>query len=213
MRCARRSFRTRRSSSSTTRRPTGPGRSSPTKLAGRIDQVLRHERNRGKGAALRTGFAAATGDVVLVQDADLEYDPREYPKLFEADLREQGRRGVRLALRRRRVAPRALFLARGAEQAAHAGLERADRPEPHRHGSLLQGVPPRGARSGSSSRRTASASSPRSPRRWRSWACGSTRSACPTPAAPTPKARRSAGATACTRSGACSSTTCSASPA
>jgi len=45
-------------------------------------RVLYHESNAGKGAALRTGFAAATGDIVLVQDADLEYDPMEYPKLL-----------------------------------------------------------------------------------------------------------------------------------
>jgi glycosyltransferase involved in cell wall biosynthesis len=45
-------------------------------------RVIFHDRNRGKGAALRTGFQAATGEVVIVQDADLEYDPREYGKLL-----------------------------------------------------------------------------------------------------------------------------------
>ena len=45
-------------------------------------RVFRHRRNRGKGAALRTGFEKVTGDVVIIQDADLEYDPRDYQKLI-----------------------------------------------------------------------------------------------------------------------------------
>ena len=46
-------------------------------------ELLQHEENQGKGAALRTGFGAVTGDIVLVQDADLEYHPKEYPMLLQ----------------------------------------------------------------------------------------------------------------------------------
>jgi glycosyltransferase involved in cell wall biosynthesis len=55
-------------------------------------KVLRHPHNLGKGAALRTGIAAATGDVVVIQDADMEYDPRDLPALIQPI--EEGRADV-----------------------------------------------------------------------------------------------------------------------
>jgi glycosyltransferase involved in cell wall biosynthesis len=48
-----------------------------------VDQIIYHPVNRGKGAALRSGFAAATGDIILVQDADLEYSPEDYSALLQ----------------------------------------------------------------------------------------------------------------------------------
>jgi glycosyltransferase involved in cell wall biosynthesis len=53
------------------------------KAAGRIDVLQFHEENRGKGAAIRTALTASTGNVVIVQDADLEYDPADWPGLLE----------------------------------------------------------------------------------------------------------------------------------
>jgi glycosyltransferase involved in cell wall biosynthesis len=52
-------------------------------LAGKIDRLVFHETNQGKGAAVRSGIQHATGDIVIIQDADLEYNPDEYPNLIE----------------------------------------------------------------------------------------------------------------------------------
>ena len=65
----------------------------PAILAGTpgIDRLLVHAKNRGKGAAIRTGLAHATGDLVVVQDADLEYDPQDFLPMLEAMEKENTR--------------------------------------------------------------------------------------------------------------------------
>src|SRR5438445_107240 len=60
----------------------GTGAVLKEKISQMVDRIIYHPVNRGKGAALRTGFAAATGDIILVQDADLEYSPEDYPVLL-----------------------------------------------------------------------------------------------------------------------------------
>jgi glycosyltransferase involved in cell wall biosynthesis len=54
-----------------------------SRLTGKVARTIFHEKNQGKGAALRSGFAAATGDIVIVQDADLEYNPNEFQRLID----------------------------------------------------------------------------------------------------------------------------------
>ena len=97
-------------------------------LAGRYPQmrVFLQERNMGKGAALRRGIQEATGDFVIIQDADLEYDPGEYPLVARAAVARESGCGVRVALFGGRAAPGFVFLAFGGELVFDARFELPD---------------------------------------------------------------------------------------
>jgi glycosyltransferase involved in cell wall biosynthesis len=101
--------------------------------------VLYHDRNQGKGAALRTGFEVTTGDIVIIQDADLEYDPREYPVLLEPIL--DGRADIVYGSRFLGGPHRVLFFWHYLGNKFLTLLFQCfDEPKPDRHGNLLQGL-------------------------------------------------------------------------
>ena len=104
-------------------------------------RVVLHDVNRGKGAALRTGFAHATGEYVLVQDADLEYDPEDWPKLLQPGAAGPGPRRLRLAVHRRAAQHAAAPLDR--EPVPLDDHQRALQHDALRHGDVLQVDRPR----------------------------------------------------------------------
>ena len=109
------------------------------KQEGRIDVLILHERNKGKGAAIRTALAASTGNVVIVQDADLEYDPADWPALLQPII--DGKADAVFGSRFLGGPHRPVLLAHGREQDVHAHEQHLHEPQPHRHGDLLQGDP------------------------------------------------------------------------
>ncbi len=112
---------------------------------GDMVRVIRHPVNQqqsGKGAAIRTAIEKARGEFCLIQDADLEYDPREYPRLLKPLLEGAGRRRLWLTLHDRRAS--AVCCTSGTRWptacSTHRVREPGSRSESHRHRDRLQGI-------------------------------------------------------------------------
>ena len=156
-------------------------------------RVITHPQNRGKGAAIRTGLDAVRGDLVLVQDADLEYDPDDWSKLLDPILRGKAQvvYGSRFTGERKNMLPLHWI----GQPVPLAGHQRPLLVDPLRHGDLLQALRSHGCSTASPSSPTGSTSSRRSPPRSCAAATGSTRCRSPMPDGRSTKARRSPGAT------------------
>ena len=113
-------------------------------------QLFFHEVNQGKGAALRTGFQHVTGNVVIIQDAELEYDPTN----IEADCvhsRRKSRRGLRQPIHPERRSSRCVLLAHHGKQISDVSFELLYKPASDGHGNVLQSLSPRVSHGDSSS--------------------------------------------------------------
>ena len=93
------------------------------KPQGWVDKIVLQQRNFGKGAALRAGFQQRRATLVIVQDADLEYDPEEYPLLISPIIGGSCRRGVRFAVHGRPASSGGLLLAYGGKPISDVALE------------------------------------------------------------------------------------------
>ena len=117
------------------------------RLAQQYDNVkaFYHERNQGKGAALRTGFAQVTGDVVIIQDADLEYRPVDYPFLLEPIEQDVADvvYGSRMVGGRPHRCP--VLLALHGQPGGDHAVQHVHQPESVRYGGGVQGFQGRGA--------------------------------------------------------------------